>query len=122
MRGALAFPADPVALGEAVDLDDGFKRLVLYLHARCSEIDHYEMLGVQMSTPRKEIRRAFLRRTKLFHPDRYFRRELGSYASRLNDLYKAISRAYDVLSDPQKRERYGLKLKQVRGPIREHQH
>ena len=32
-------------------------------------IDYYKILGVQRDIPQKEVRKAYLKRAKLFHPD-----------------------------------------------------
>jgi len=53
----------------------------------------------------------------LLHPDRYFRKNLGSYAGRLHDLYKAVSVAYDTLADPRSRALYDRTLELAQGPL-----
>ncbi len=105
---------DPDILAERVELDEDLKRLLLYLHDRLPRMSYYEILAVPKDADRKTIRKAFKARTKLLHPDRYFRKRLGSYEAMLHDLFKAASQAYDVLSDPQKRSIYDLTYDKTR--------
>ena len=61
--------------------------------------DYYEVLGVPRNASDEEIKRAFRKLAKLYHPDR--NREPGA-----EDKFKEINEAYQVLSDPEKRSRY----------------
>ena len=62
--------------------------------------DYYEILGVERTATTEEIRRAYRKRARQFHPD--------SAGSEFEEKFKEISVAYEVLSDPKKRERYDL--------------
>lgn len=62
--------------------------------------DHYETLGVSRDASTEEIKRAYRRLARLHHPD------ANPSDSEAADRFKAISHAYEVLSDPQKRSRY----------------
>jgi curved DNA-binding protein len=61
--------------------------------------DYYEALGVSRDASAEEIRRAYRRLARQYHPD--VNKEPGA-----EDRFKDISAAYDVLRDPEKRERY----------------
>lgn len=61
--------------------------------------DHYEVLGVSRSASAEEIRSAHRRLARQHHPD--LNKEAGS-AERFNE----IQRAYEILSDPEKRKKY----------------
>jgi curved DNA-binding protein len=61
--------------------------------------DYYEALGVSRDAGEDEIRQAYRRLARQYHPD--VNREPGA-----EDRFKQISEAYDVLRDPEKRQRY----------------
>jgi curved DNA-binding protein len=61
--------------------------------------DYYEVLGVSRDADQDEIRGAHRRLARQYHPD--INKEPGA-----EDRFKEISEAYEVLRDPEKRERY----------------
>lgn len=63
-------------------------------------IDYYKIMGIPKDTPQKDIRAAYIRRTKQFHPD------LHPDDPKAKAKFQALTEAYDVLSDPEKRKKY----------------
>ncbi len=63
-------------------------------------IDYYKILGVDKNIPQKDVRAAYLKRTKLFHPD------LHPDDPKAKAKFQALNEAYDVISDPEKRKKY----------------
>ena len=63
-------------------------------------LDPYAILGVAHSATRAEIRAAYRALVDRYHPDRHHGNPLANLA---NERMVAINRAYDVLSDPQRR-------------------
>lgn len=61
--------------------------------------DYYEILGVSRSANEEELKRAYYRLARQYHPD--VNKEDGAAAR-----FKEISEAYQVLSDPEKRSLY----------------
>jgi curved DNA-binding protein len=61
--------------------------------------DYYETLGVPRDASEEDIRSAYRRLAREYHPD--VNKEPGA-----EDRFKEISEAYEVLRDPEKRERY----------------
>jgi curved DNA-binding protein CbpA len=97
---------DPFELKEEVDLDEETKKKILYYHTTMHDQTHYEMLRVGRRAEAKEIKRAYFKVSREFHPDSFFRKNLGSYKQKIEAIFKRISQAYEVLGNQQKREAY----------------
>jgi curved DNA-binding protein len=61
--------------------------------------DYYEVLGVPRGASEEEIRASYRKLARTYHPD--VNQEPGA-----EDRFKEISEAYEVLRDPEKREKY----------------
>uniref|UniRef100_A0A7V4KF90 Chaperone protein DnaJ n=1 Tax=Fervidobacterium pennivorans TaxID=93466 RepID=A0A7V4KF90_FERPE len=64
--------------------------------------DYYEILGVPRNASEDEIKAAYKRLVKEWHPDRH----TGEKKKEAEQKFKEIQEAYEVLSDPQKRAMY----------------
>ncbi len=62
--------------------------------------DYYKVLGVDRKANDDQIKRAYRELAKKYHPDR----NPGNKAA--EEHFKSINEAYEVLKDPQKRQRY----------------
>jgi len=72
--------------------------------------NHYEMLGVDKNASVQEIRRAYFRCAKLYHPDRHFDPEMNDVKEKLETLFSRIHDAYETLSSESERDNYNLSL------------
>ena len=62
--------------------------------------DYYEVLGVEKNASEDEIKKAYKRLAIKYHPDR------NPGDKEAEDKFKEAAEAYEVLHDPQKRQRY----------------
>src|SRR5271156_5941685 len=68
--------------------------------ATASKKDYYEILGVKKSASAEEIRKAFRKLARKYHPD------VNPGDKSAEEKFKTLSEANDVLSDPKKRKIY----------------
>lgn len=68
--------------------------------ATTTKKDYYEILGVKKSASAEDIRKAFRKLARKYHPD------VNPGDKGAEEKFKAISEANDVLSDPKKRKIY----------------
>jgi curved DNA-binding protein CbpA len=92
--------ADAPDVDAALDLSEELQRKILDVDSNLASTGYFELLGVERDAGVKEIKRAYFRLSKEFHPDRYFRRDIGTYAVRLDRIFKKVVEAYELLSDP----------------------
>jgi molecular chaperone DnaJ len=62
--------------------------------------DYYKVLGVGKNASEAEIKKAYRKLARQYHPDR------NAGDKKAEERFKEISQAYDVLSDPDKRKQY----------------
>lgn len=63
-------------------------------------IDYYKILGVDKNIPQKDVKKAYLKRAKQFHPD------LHPDDPKAKAKFQALNEAYDVIGDAEKRKKY----------------
>ena len=83
-----------------LELETELQERILDFEARIETASYFEVLGVDRSGDARDIKRAYFKLSKEFHPDRYFRRNIGDYGARLDRIFKKVVEAYELLSDP----------------------
>jgi molecular chaperone DnaJ len=68
--------------------------------ATTTKQDYYELLGVSRKASQKEIRQAYRKLARKYHPD------LNPGDKSAEEKFKQVQEAYDVLSDAKKRQMY----------------
>ena len=110
-----ASPTDSDAFELGLDLTREEQRRILEFEA-CLDRPYHTLLGVDRDADSKAIKRAYFALSKEFHPDRYFRREIGGFAPRLDRVFMKIVEAYELLSDPATRQEIERSMSQAPPP------
>lgn len=90
------------AVDPTLDLPEPLQEKLIALYARL-EAPYHELLGVPRDADRKALKRAYFALSREFHPDRYFRKQLGPFQQLLERVFRKIVEAYELLSDPMAR-------------------
>jgi tetratricopeptide (TPR) repeat protein len=75
---------------------------------------HFEVLGLERSAGEAEVKEAYFRLAKRFHPDVHHGDSLGDLRDELEAVFIRLGEAYDVLRDTEKRRYYEEKLGRAR--------
>jgi DnaJ-domain-containing protein 1 len=108
-------PPPPASGSREAGLDAG---QLADLEARCAvldSLDYFEVLLLEKTAAPGDIKKAFYRESRTYHPDRFFHLESKELKERVNELYKRVTEAYYVLRDDTKRKKYVV---DVTGPER----
>jgi len=101
---------DDPAKDEVVDLEPETRQRVIELYAKLDSSNHYEVLGIPLESDKKAVKRAYFELATHVHPDRFFRKNLGSYKPKMEAIFVRLTLAHDVLTSKEKRPEYDTYL------------
>jgi len=96
--------------GSVVDITAEQQARIDRLFEAIEDATFYQLLEVNTEATEKAIKRAYYRLSREFHPDRFYRRQLGPYKTKLEQVFAKLNEAYRVLSDPKLRGDYDAAL------------
>jgi curved DNA-binding protein CbpA len=96
-------------------MDIGFIMEVEQRAAALDGLDYFEVLRVPPAAGPVEIKAAYYRESRAYHPDRFAALPAPELRGLIGRIYRRVNEAYTVLRDDAKRQRY---LKDVTGPER----
>jgi curved DNA-binding protein CbpA len=70
----------------------------------------YDILGVSKFASQAEIKKAFILRSKMMHPDRFSQSSQKAEWDLANEMFKELNHAYGVLKDPVARNQYDFTI------------
>ena len=100
------FVFNPADLAEAVDLDVEQRKQILFVHGHLQSWTHWQLLGIPWNAEADQVREGYREKAKIFHPDRYPGRRLGSYRARLEHIFRKLTEARDLLAVESQRVAY----------------
>ncbi|AKF81028.1 molecular chaperone DnaJ [Myxococcus fulvus 124B02] len=111
--GALSPPPPSADKGPGLDANQ-----LADLASRCAkleQLDYFEVLLLERTATPADIKKAFYRESRTYHPDRFFHITDKQLKEQVHELYKRVTEAYYVLRDDTKRKKY---VSDVTGPER----
>jgi curved DNA-binding protein CbpA len=96
----------PLPAEGVIALTAAQQRQLLDLDQHHASLDHYQLLGVDPRADAKAIRAAYYDLVRVYHPDRYFGKQLGSFEAPLLRVFGKFSDAYEVLHRAGSRAEY----------------
>jgi curved DNA-binding protein CbpA len=98
--------SNDAAMAEKIDLDADRKKEILSLERALDQLNHFEVLGLRPGASSAEVKKAYHEASRRYHPDRYFGKDLGTFRTRVERIFKVVHESYAVLIDPQRRAEY----------------
>ncbi len=106
-----AAPARAEATPKAAPLTaDELRREIVRAHEDLAKRNHFEALGLTPAASEAEIKEAYFRLARRFHPDGSRFPELADLSEKRQAVFIRLGEAYEVLRDPAKRATYLKKL------------
>jgi len=99
---AVRIVIDPKKIPTGQDFEDFVDRLIKVM----DRTDYFHLLQVPKDATAVDIKKAYRRLSKIFHPDQYFRKVTPRFRRKLQQVFKQINIAYQVLADDERRREY----------------
>jgi len=104
---ATARAAAPAGAAQSSSADaDAIRKEVVSLHEALDQLDYYEVLGVGRDAKPAQIKKAYLKAAKRYHPDKLARLGLEDIREAAAEVFGRFAEAHDVLSDEERRAAY----------------
>jgi DnaJ-class molecular chaperone len=96
-------------------MDEAFEIEAAALAQVLDELDYFQVLKVGQGASPNEIKSAYYRESRAYHPDRFYQLANLELKESIGRIYKRINEAYVCLRDDVKRTKY---LADINGPDR----
>ena len=104
---------DPAELDEPAEIDVDRKRRILDLYYQLDDLTHYQVLEVDQQADKKRIKSAYYVMAPEFHPDRFFRKDIGSFKAKIEAVFNRVTIAHDILTTKDRRAEYDAQLASI---------
>ena len=90
------------------DIDEAFEIEAQALAQILDELDYFQILKVTPAASPAEIKSAYYRESRAYHPDRFFQTTRVELGESVGKIYKRINEAYVCLRDEARRSKYAV--------------
>lgn len=104
-------PEELVALGADCAMEEQERIRIILFRRKLSSSSLFALLDVDTDTDKRNVKRAYFRLSKEFHPDRHYGKDIGVFEGWLSEVFKAITDAFKVLGNNKKRAKYEASLR-----------
>lgn len=109
IAGAAAVAEAAREPGAAAALDpetEALRRDIETLAGKLGKLDHYAVLGLESNAQVGEIKKAYFKAAKRYHPDSLARKGLAGLEEKAARVFGRVSEAFEILSNPDKKAAY----------------
>jgi hypothetical protein len=105
----------PASVEPVVSTDDGElspaqRHEIDAMYASLASLNHYELLGTARDASSAVLKANYEELARLFAPQRFARKQLGTYQRKLELILARVNEACSTLGDPERRARYDVRF------------
>ncbi len=97
---------DPAAATALDPETEALRRDIEALASKLGKLDHYAVLGLDLGAQTGEIKKAYFKAAKRYHPDSLARKGLAGLEEKAARVFGRVSEAFEILTNPDKRSAY----------------
>jgi CheY-like chemotaxis protein/curved DNA-binding protein CbpA len=105
-------PASQQALDEAdmpIDINDeesALRMKIVKTYQKMEAMNYFQILGLTDAASDGDIKAAYHKLAKDYHPDKFFGKVAGDIKAKVEEIFRKVSDAYNILSDEERRKEY----------------
>ncbi len=107
---ASALPELKKVLRKPLPKGDELVPVIEAIFENLEHLSYYDLLGISGKAPAPQIKKAYLKATKSFHPDRFYRKADREFRHKLQEIFKQANKGYRALMDEEARKAYDASL------------
>jgi DnaJ-domain-containing protein 1 len=79
------------------------------------DLNYYQILQLGIDEDAADVRRAYFRLMREYHPDRFMKEQNPETKEQLKEIFRILTQAYETLSDPELKREYDLSIPDFTG-------